>query len=74
MDEIVFYKGLGEKIKFLRVRAGLTQEKLAEKAGISLDYMGKIEVSINRPGLRTILKLAKALEIEPFEIVKLSQM
>ena len=58
----------------MRVRVGLTQEKLAEKAGISLDYMGKIEVSINRPGLRTILKLAKALEIEPFEIVKLSQM
>ena len=74
MDDIKFYKGLGEKIKFLRVRAALTQEKLAEKAGISLDYMGKIEVSINRPGLRTILKLARALDVEPFEVVNLNIM
>ena len=53
----------------MRVQAGLTQEKLAEKAEISLDYMGKIEISINRPGLKTILKLACALDIEPFEVV-----
>ena len=41
----------------------MTQEKLAEKAGISLDYLGKIEVSINKPGIKTILKLANALEL-----------
>ena len=50
-------------IKFLRENARLTQEKLAEKAGISLDYLGKIEVSINKPGIKTILKLANALEL-----------
>ena len=70
MDEVVFYKKLGEKIKFLREQAGLTQEKLAEKSGISLDYLGKIEVCINKPGLKTILKLANALKVEPFKIFK----
>ncbi len=70
MDEKSFYKNLGVNIKFLREQFGLTQEKLAEKAGISLDYMGKIEVSINRPGLKTILKLARALEVEPYQILK----
>lgn len=63
MDEIEFYKLLGKRIKFLRENACLTQEKLAEKAGISLDYLGKIEVSINKPGIKTILKLANALDI-----------
>ena len=63
MDEIEFYKLLGKRIKTLRENAFLTQEKLAEKAGISLDYLGKIEVSINKPGIRTILKLANALDI-----------
>ena len=63
MDEIEFYKLLGNRIKTLRENACLTQEKLAEKAGISLDYLGKIEVSINKPGIKTILKLANALDI-----------
>ncbi len=63
MDEIEFYKLLGKRIKTLRENAHLTQEKLAEKAGISLDYLGKIEVSINKPGIKTILKLANALDV-----------
>lgn len=58
MTEEEFYKNLGKRVKFLREQAHLTQEKLAEKSGISLDYLGKIEVSINKPGLKTIFKLA----------------
>ena len=50
MDEDIFYQKLGARIKFLREKAGMTQEKLAEKSGISLDYMGKIEVNIWCPG------------------------
>ncbi len=63
MDENDFYELLGKRIKFLRENACLTQEKLAEKAGISLDYLGKIEVCINKPGIKTVLKLANALEL-----------
>lgn len=70
MDETLFYKKLGTRIKQLRQNAGLTQEKLAEKSGISLDYLGKIEVCINKPGLKTILKLANALRVEPYSIFK----
>lgn len=70
MDEIEFYKKLGGRIKYLREHAGLTQEKLAENAGISLDYLGKIEVCINKPGIKTILKLANALRIEPYLVLK----
>lgn len=54
---------LGKRVKVLRENAHLTQEKLAEKCGISLDYLGKIEVCINKPGLKTIFRLANALEI-----------
>ena len=64
MTEAEFYKKLGKRIKFLREKAHLTQEKLAEKSGISLDYLGKIEVSINKPGLKTILKLSQALQCD----------
>jgi len=65
-----FYINLGKKIKKLREERNLTQEKLAEKATISLDYLGKIEVNINKPGLLTLLKLADALEISMGELFK----
>jgi transcriptional regulator with XRE-family HTH domain len=64
-----FYLNLGKKIKFLREVANLTQEQLAEKAGISLDYLGKIEVNISKPGLRTVLKLSKALDLKPYQLM-----
>ena len=63
MDENEFYTKLGKRIKLLREGAHLTQEKLAEKCGISLDYLGKIEVNINKPGLKTLLKVSEALEV-----------
>jgi len=64
VNEIDIYKKIGLRIKYLREHAGLTQEKLAEKSGISLDYLGKIEVSINRPGLKTLIKISNALDKE----------
>lgn len=65
-----FYQNLGRRIKELREERNLTQEKLAERATISLDYLGKIEVSINRPGLVTLLKLANALDVSMEELFK----
>ncbi|MEI8377364.1 MAG: helix-turn-helix transcriptional regulator [bacterium] len=62
-----FYKKLGKRIKFLREQRGLTQQALAEKSGISLNYLGKIEVAMNKPRLKTIFKIAEALEINPYE-------
>ena len=63
MKEDELYIALGKQIKTLRENAHLTQEKLAEKAGISLDYLGKIEVNINKPGLKTLLKISNALSV-----------
>ncbi len=63
MDENELYKLLGRRIKFLREAQHLTQEKLAEKCGISLDYLGKIEVNINKPGLKTLIKISNSLDI-----------
>ena len=68
MNEDILYKSIGKRIKQLREKAHLTQEKLAEKSGISLDYLGKIEVCINKPGLKTIIKISNALNIHIKEI------
>ncbi|MFI3300846.1 MAG: helix-turn-helix transcriptional regulator [Candidatus Gastranaerophilales bacterium] len=68
MEENLIYLKLGKQIKFLRENAHLTQEKLAEKCGISLDYLGKIEVNINKPGFKTIIKIANALNVSLKEL------
>ena len=59
---------LGLNIAYYRKLNGFTQEKLAEKCGISLDYLGKIEVAISKPGLKTIIKLSQALDIDIKEL------
>lgn len=63
MELDIFYKKAALTIKHFRQIEGLTQEQLAEKAGISLDYLGKIEATINKPGLVGLIKIINALEI-----------
>ena len=37
------YKEIGKRVKIARIRADLTQEALAEKAGLSITHMSNIE-------------------------------
>lgn len=63
MDLETLYSLLGKRVKYLRETAGLTQEQLAEKAGIGLVHMGKIEVNISQPSISALLKIANALNV-----------
>jgi len=54
---------LGKKIKRARNEAGLTQEDLAHKVGISRAYMGYIEQGRNAPSLEVLNKIARVLKI-----------
>lgn len=59
---IEFYKKLGKNIKSRRKKLGLTQQQLADKMNISLNFMGKIEVAFSKPSLDTLIDFADALE------------
>ncbi|MBS1861756.1 MAG: helix-turn-helix transcriptional regulator [Actinobacteria bacterium] len=52
-----------------RMRAGLSQERLARKAGLALDTVHKIEHGNRNPRLVTILLLARALDVTPGELI-----
>ena len=41
MNSLSFY--IGDRIRSLRITKGLTQEKLAEKAGLHNTYIGQVE-------------------------------
>jgi len=53
---------LGRKIREIRKRQGLSQEMLAERAGISSQYVSNIERGKENPTLDLLLKLADALK------------
>ena len=53
---------IGSKIRKLRLEKGITQIELAKKAGISNTYLSDIENERTNPSLKTLFKIAKALE------------
>ncbi|MDR0286990.1 MAG: helix-turn-helix domain-containing protein [Clostridiales bacterium] len=61
---------LGKTIKFLRFRSSLSQADLAEKANISVTFLSTIERGIKFPQPDILSKLAKALDVEVFELFK----
>lgn len=64
---------LGKRLKQLRARLGLTQDALAEQVQISPKYLSNIERGRENPTLDTLLRLAKSLKVEPWEIFLLEQ-
>jgi len=59
---------IGGKIKRLRLERQLSQFDLAEKAGIGISYISKIEQGNRFPSLKTTIKIAKALNVELCEV------
>lgn len=53
----------GQRIKELRKKQGLTQEKLAELASIDFSYLNMIESGKKNPSLKRIAKLARILKV-----------
>lgn len=57
-------KRIGLNITIIREQRGLTQEKLAELAGLHRAYIGQIERGEKNIGLRNLEKIAKALSVD----------
>lgn len=61
----MLYQELGRRIRQQRTLARMTQEKLAEKAGISLSFLGHIERGTRKASLDTLVKICNSLKISP---------
>lgn len=61
----VIKKGVGEQLKLLRSIKNLTQEALAERIGINLRQLARIEAGESFISSDTLLKICVALEISP---------
>ena len=65
-------QALALNLKKNRQKCGLTQEKLAEKAGISAHYLAMVEVAKKFPTPEMLDKLADALDIETVQLFDIS--
>lgn len=62
------YRTLGLNIAFYRKKLGLTQEQLAEKAGLERSRVSKTEIAWTGTSLDTVYRIADALEVEPYKL------
>ena len=59
----------GRRLRGLRLRRSLSQEKLAELADLHRNYVGAVERGERNLSLIIIVKLARALAVRPSKLV-----
>jgi transcriptional regulator with XRE-family HTH domain len=65
LDSHSLRRVLAQNIRKIRTQKGLSQEKLADKAGLHRTFIGSVERSERNISLDNIWKLAIALDVEP---------
>ncbi len=67
MQAVVY---VGDRLRALRIEQALTQEELANKAGVASNTVARLERNETEPHMSTVRKLANALEVAPTVLVK----
>lgn len=59
----------GARVRTLRKARGLNQQQLGDKAGMKRTYIGGVERGERNLGLINILRLARALDVSPRDLL-----
>ena len=73
MTSLTTNEKIGIKIRILRNKLNMSQEKLGELAGLSTNSISTIERGQSKPSIDTLEKIAIALNIELKELVDVSK-
>jgi transcriptional regulator with XRE-family HTH domain len=60
----------GDYLKQKRTEKGISQEYLANLSGMDRSYVSMLERGLKMPTITTLIKIGKALEIKPSDILK----
>ena len=71
MDMKKYYTELATNIRVERAKNKISQQQLAEMAGVSLETIGQIERELANPTLSTIISIASALEVSLNDLILL---
>ncbi len=61
-------KQFGKRVQFLRTQAGITQEELALKLGVTIESVSNIERGVYGPTFNNLEKIAFVLEVPAKEL------
>lgn len=61
---------IGKELRKARKEAGLSQEQLAEKAGIHRTYVSLLERDVKSPTVEVLLRICEALDMKASDILK----
>ena len=61
---------IAEHLRAARDAVGLTQVALAERAGITLAHINRLENARRDPGTKTLTRIARALGTTPSELLR----
>lgn len=74
MDAETLKKRFGRRVRSIRAARGLTQEGLAEKAGLSPEYVSQIERGEASPSFETVSSIASAFSVGPSALFDFSDL
>ena len=63
-------EAFGRNVARIREQKGLTQDSLVEKADLDRTYLSGIERGVRNPSIKTVLRIAKALEVSVGKLVE----
>lgn len=63
----------GSTVRCRRTAAGLSQEKLAEKAGLHPTYISMVERGVKNPTLDVAMRISKALKVPLPQLIEEAQ-
>jgi len=66
-------KTLGSVIATIRSQAPISQEALAERAGVHRTYISQLERNLKSPTVETLKRLARALGVKASYLVRLTE-
>ncbi|MGA3065261.1 MAG: helix-turn-helix transcriptional regulator [Tepidisphaeraceae bacterium] len=73
MQPLVCKAVLGAELRKARLAAGLTQEQLAFKAGVSRNYVSLLELDAKSPTVQTLTRICKAIHVKPSALLARSE-
>jgi Predicted transcriptional regulators len=73
MDKEAYMKALGLRIREVRDEMKLTQEQVAENAGMTPTYLSRIETGAAMPSVFIVDRIAVAMDVHPCFILPLSK-
>jgi transcriptional regulator with XRE-family HTH domain len=61
---------MGQELRKARERAGITQEELSFRAGLSRPYISQLERDLKSPTIDTLFRICDALNVRAADVVR----